>query len=379
MDGLRFDNFARRLSRRKAIGAAGATGLVAAASRVLPAAAQDGVTCQMSVQALTSAGPSVDTAYAGVLAITLGDDGSIDTGSLAFTGGPTVPVVGQADGRALSLRATFPNGNALVLTGTGENEIATCSGALSGVFGGPELGDTGSWLIDPAQSVRSGGAAPITPATPVPSPTVNPECAAVSCLDTYVMDPETCECLCPEHYEGCGPVCCPGGSICVDEASGECTCPEDTELCGDWCEPVCEMGYHRDYDSCACVEGCDPTPCPDGQQFSDVSCTCESYCNTNSETPFYCGGTCYEESYTECNGQCYPTASLNSNSDMCGVSCQVCPDGVPCIGGSCQCPATYDYCQGAGCKSLSDDSDNCGDCGHVCAVGTSCQGGTCQL
>jgi hypothetical protein len=98
MDGMRFDNFARRLSRRKAIGAVGATGLVAAASRVLPAAAQDGVTCQMSMQALTSAGPSVNTAYAGVLEITLAGDGSIDTGSLAFTGGPTVPVVGQFAG-----------------------------------------------------------------------------------------------------------------------------------------------------------------------------------------------------------------------------------------------------------------------------------------
>ena len=98
MDGKRFDNFARRLSRRKAIGGLGATGLVAAASRVLPAAAQDGVTCQMSVQALTSVGPSVDMAYAGVLEITLAGDGSIDTGSLAFTGGPTVPSWGKPMG-----------------------------------------------------------------------------------------------------------------------------------------------------------------------------------------------------------------------------------------------------------------------------------------
>jgi hypothetical protein len=41
MDGIRVDNLARRLSRRKAIGAVGATGLVVAAGRVLPAAAQE--------------------------------------------------------------------------------------------------------------------------------------------------------------------------------------------------------------------------------------------------------------------------------------------------------------------------------------------------
>ena len=382
MDGQRFDNFARRLSRRKAIGAAGATGLAAVVAKTLPASAQTGdVTCQMAIQALTSAGPSIDTAYAGVLQITLAGDGSIDSGSLAFTGGPTVPVVGQADGRALSLRATFPNGNALVLTGTGENDIETCSGALSGVFGGPELGDTGSWLIDSTQSVRSGGgggSVPITPATPVPSPTVNPECSAVSCLNSYVMDPVTCECLCPEHYEGCGPVCCPGGSICLDEASGECACPDGTELCGDWCEPVCEPGYHRDYDSCACVEGCDPTPCPYGQEFSDVSCSCESFCNTNSQTPYFCGGDCYEEQQVKCSGQCYSAVSVNSNPQMCGASCQVCPTGVPCIAGNCQCPATYDYCPGVGCKSLSSDNDNCGSCGTVCTGGKTCQGGMCQ-
>ena len=243
MDGKRFDNFARRLSRRKAIGGLGATGLVAAASRVHPGSSP-GWRHLPDVGAGAHLGGSLGR-YG--LCRRTGDHpgrGTLDR--YRFAGihrRSNGPVVGQADGAARALAARhLPNGNALVLTGTGENDIERCSGALSGVFGGPELGDTGSWLIDPGQSVRSGGggSTPITPGTPVASPTVNPECAAVSCLDTSVMDPETCECLCPEHSEACGPLCCPGGSICLDEESGECACPDETELCGDWCEPVCE-------------------------------------------------------------------------------------------------------------------------------------------
>jgi hypothetical protein len=117
----------------------------------------------MTIQALTSAGPSAGVAYGGVLEIAVGQDGAIDEGSLAFDGGPTVPVAGRADGRALSLRVTFPNGDALVLSGTGEDDIDRCTGALSGVFGGPELGDTGSWQIDPAASQLTTPAAPAPP------------------------------------------------------------------------------------------------------------------------------------------------------------------------------------------------------------------------
>ena len=53
---------------------------------------------------------------------------------------------------ALSMRDTFPNGNSLVLSGVDESDIETCAGALSGVFGGPNLGVTGSRPVDPARS-----------------------------------------------------------------------------------------------------------------------------------------------------------------------------------------------------------------------------------
>lgn len=358
----------------------GATGMAAAMTKVLPTNAQGGgLTCQMSIQALTSAGPSFGQAYAGLLEITLADDGAIDSGSFTPDGGIAAPVVGQADGRALSLRVTFADGQALVMTGAGENEIALCSGPLSGVFGGPQLGDTGSWLIDPAFSelTSSGtGGSGSTTITPVATATTTPECPNVQCDSTYVVDPATCECICPPPYEACGPVCCPAGSICMDEASGECSCPEGTELCGDACVESCPAGSYLDGDSCQCVAGCDVVECPEGQYYDDLECLCRGICSGG--TPYYCGGNCYAAQHYECSGVCYSAVDLNSNEQMCGVACQVCPSGVPCIAGSCQCPATYSYCQGVGCKSLSDDNNNCGSCGNVCSSGKTCQGGMCQ-
>lgn len=382
MDGLRFDNWTRKLSRRKAVAAMGATGVAAAMTKVLPTNAQNsGVTCQMTVQALTSAGPSFGQAYSGVLEITLAEDGAIDAGSFTPDGGIPAPVVGKADGRAVSLRVTFADGQALVLTGTGENDIATCSGALSGVFGGPQLGDTGSWLIDPSlseliSSGTGGTGSGSTTATAVASGTATPACPGVVCEATYVVDPVTCECVCPASTEACGTVCCPSGSVCLDETSGYCACPDETELCGDACLPYCDMGYHRDYNTCGCVEDCTNT-CPPGQTLDEQTCDCVDSCSGG--TPYECAGNCYADQRYECSGVCYTAVELNSNPNMCGPSCQVCPSGVPCIAGSCQCPATYSYCPGVGCKSLSSDNDNCGACGNVCTGGKTCQGGTCQL
>lgn len=384
MDGNRFDNWARsraqKLTRRKAVAVAGATGIAAAMTKVLPSSAQTGVTCEMSIQALTSAGPSFGTAYSGVLEITIADEGAIDVGSLSFDGGPTVPVVGQADGRALSLRATFPNGNALVLTGTGEQPIDQCTGALSGVFGGPELGDTGSWLIDPSQSVRTdngGSGSGIATGTAVPGSSPTPSCPGVTCDSTYVVDPATCECVCPPPYEMCGEVCCPSGSDCTDPASGTCSCPMGTELCGDSCVPLCGSGEYLDYDTCQCSAGCNLTcSYEQGKVLDETTCTCVDICT--GTLPYFCGGACYDQQMYMCSGTCYTAVSLNSNANMCGPSCQACPAGVPCIAGTCQCPFGYSYCQGVGCKSLSDDNSNCGACGNVCSAGTTCQGGMCQ-
>lgn len=355
--------------------------MTAAVSRVLPATAQgNGATCQLSVQALTSAGPSYGQAYGGVLEFTMGNEGAIDRGTFTPDGGISAPVVGEFEGRAIDLRITFADGQALVLSGTGENPIEICSGALSGVFSGPHLGDTGSWMIDPSASLVTvnsglGGTTPIAGATATATATATPSCPGVECDSTYVVDPVTCECVCPTPYEACGPVCCPSGSVCMDEASGECSCPDGTELCGDACVDVCPMQTYRDHDTCECVEGCNLT-CSEGEELEPDKCICVNACPPANS--YYCAGNCYAEAQVMCSGQCYSATSVNSNAQMCGLSCQVCPDGVPCIGGSCQCPATYTYCPGGGCKSLSDDNDNCGSCGNYCTGGKTCQGGMCQ-
>lgn len=382
MESNRFDNFTRRLSRRKAIGAAGASGLAVAMTRVLPSDAQgQGITCQMAVQALTSAGPSLGQAYSGTLQITLAPDGAIDTGSFTPDGGIAVPVAGQAHGRAVSLRVTFADGQALVLTGTGENDLDVCSGALSGVFGGPQLGDTGSWQIDPAHSQRAGssatGGASAPTATTAAMPTLSPTpCPGMVCDDPFVLDPNSCQCACPAPTELCGFVCCPSGSVCTDPNAGECSCPDGTELCGNSCVAACADGSYLDYNTCQCSAGCGITSCPDGQTLDTAQCRCVDICSGGN--PYYCNGNCYAEQQVSCGGMCYAASSVNSNPNMCGSSCQVCPPGVPCIGGSCQCPYSYSYCPGVGCKSLSDDNSNCGSCGNVCGAGTSCQAGTCR-
>lgn len=381
MDSTRFDNLARRLSRRKAIGAAGASGLVAAVTRVVPAAAQGrGMTvCQMTVEALTSAGPSTGQTYNGVLEITLAPDGAVNIGNFTPSGGIAAPVVGQANSRALSLRVTFADGQALVFTGTAENDLVVCSGQLSGVFGGPQLGDVGQWRIDPSQSQRTGTGvggevtATSVPATLTPTPT---PCPDMTCDSPFVLDPNSCQCTCPAPTELCGPVCCPAGSDCTDATNGECSCPSGTELCIDSCVSLCETGSYLDPTTCQCVAGCGIGSCPEGQQLDTARCLCVDICT--GAAPYYCNGNCYTEQMVNCSGACYPASNVNSNPNMCGASCQVCPPGVPCIAGSCQCPYGYNYCQGAGCKSLSDDNSNCGNCGNACTGGTTCQGGTCQ-
>lgn len=346
-------------------------------ARVAPESAQgNGSTCQMTIQALTSAGPSFGAAYSGLLEIAFGEEGAIDDGSLAFDGGPTVPVVGNAGGRALSLRATFPNGNALVLTGTGENDIDTCSGALSGVFGGPELGDSGSWQIDPAasqQTTPAGSTAAVTAPTATPTP-----CPGFACDAPFVLDAGTCECICPESTTSCGPTCCDAGQECSNDAAGTCSCPAGMEACGDGCVTPCASGTYLDPTTCTCGP-CNLT-CEDEQCTSLEldTCTCVSICGPSA--PFCCNGLCYDAEPVMCNGACVPAEQTQTDPNNCGPNCEACPTGMGCSGGQCKCPSGADYCAGIGCVELMSDPQNCGSCGNVCPADKSfCGNGECEL
>jgi hypothetical protein len=368
MDGTRFDNWARarakRLTRRQAVGSAGAAGVAVALGRVVATEAQPaGPTCQMTVQALTSAGPSFGVAYSGVLEIAMSQDGTIDQGSWAFEGGPTVPVVGNVDGRALSLRATFPNGNALVLTGTGENDIATCSGALSGVFGGPELGDTGSWLIDPAASqltTPAGSSTAGAAATATPTP-----CPGFECDAPFVLDAATCQCVCPDAMTSCGENCCGEGQECSDAANGTCSCPAGMDPCGDGCVAECATGTFLDPTTCTCGP-CTLTTCEDEACTSVELDTCECVTICSPSAPYCCNGLCYDTEPVMCNGTCVPVEQTQNDPNNCGPNCEACPTGMNCSGGQCLCISGALYCAGVGCVEPASDPQNCGSCGNVC-------------
>lgn len=283
MDTKRFDDWARaraqRLSRRQAMGIAGSASLAGVAARVSHAYAQDlGITCTIALQALTSAGPSFGQSYTGQLEIDVADDGAIDTGFFTPDGGLAAPAVGNASGRSLSLRVTFPDGQTLVFGGTGDQAIDVCSGAISGAFSGPQLGDTGSWIgILSAVAVpdESAGGGDTDPAPPLVDPTACPE---IACEAPLVFDEVTCICACPDGGFECGLVCCPSGSVCTDASTGECGCPEGTELCGNACVPSCEWWAEMDYNACTCVEWCElrsDDDCQQGYHLTEEICLCE--------------------------------------------------------------------------------------------------------
>src|SRR4051812_23617477 len=116
MDGNRFDKFSRaiahRTSRRDAIQKAGAGGLLAAAAGAIGISSRAGLaqgddTCILQFYAESAVGPDKTAKYQGELDFSIGDDGSIDQGSFTDQDGNEFDLVGQAVGRALSLRISL--------------------------------------------------------------------------------------------------------------------------------------------------------------------------------------------------------------------------------------------------------------------------------
>ena len=125
MDPQQFDALSRTLahasSRRQAMVRVGAAGLLAGLvtafgrgrSEALPAV--QGETCRLDILATVRLGPNatelmqtdVPGELRGELNFTLGPDGAIDAGRFLLDGGPEVPLVGQATGRAINLRASL--------------------------------------------------------------------------------------------------------------------------------------------------------------------------------------------------------------------------------------------------------------------------------
>ena len=147
MDAGRFDSisrsFARRKSRRAAIQSLGAAGLVAALG-VEPASAASG-NCSMHIVAKTSVGSNANKTYSGTLNFSIGDNGAIDTGTFDLDDGSSLSLVGQATGRAINLRITLADQSTLAFVGAADIDLLLCRGDASGVFGGPDDSDIGTW------------------------------------------------------------------------------------------------------------------------------------------------------------------------------------------------------------------------------------------
>ncbi len=54
---------------------------------------------------------------------------------------------------------------------------------------------------------------------------------------------------------------------------------------------------------------------------------------------------------------------LNTDIQHCGDCANPCPDGIPCVDGSCTCPPGQELCNGE-CVNVEADWQNCGGCGQ---------------
>lgn len=364
MDGKRFDTISRaiatRSNRRQAIRQAGAGGLLAAAAGAfgvgrLTAATQDDDDvsdfniCRLEFSAVVAVGPDEDDTYEGEIEFEIGRDGEIDRGLLRTVDGDEYELVGQATGRAINLRIALGDDRFLSLTGTAQRDIDRCRGEMEGTFGGPRPRDLGTWS---ASRIRGGNSQTPTASTGSgqssgnsgsggnsSQPTVTPTpCPEIDCGVTFVLDPETCECGCPQPYTRCGDSCCFGGAVC--NADGSCNCPVGTEACNEVCTPSCPSGQYFDANcqcsaetSCGagetlCNGQCVSLSCPANQLFDQSVCGCVNRCGSGED---YCGGVCID------------VVNDRTNCGFCGNTC---PPNMPCIAGSCQCPATTNYIDG---------------------------------
>ncbi|MBA3451360.1 MAG: hypothetical protein H0T18_09130, partial [Chloroflexia bacterium] len=142
MDPNHFDALSRTLasglSRRQAVTRWSAAGLLAAlaaavgrerVAAVLPALQSD--TCSLEIAANVRLGPSEAVLLQGTtpgelrgeIRFALGPDGEIDEGRWLLDGGSELAVVGQATGRALTLRVQAGIGQTIVLVGAGRQDL----------------------------------------------------------------------------------------------------------------------------------------------------------------------------------------------------------------------------------------------------------------
>jgi len=150
MDPDRFDTLAKRLvtptTRRASLGGLAAGGLLSALGlgRAIPETrAAQPRTCTLAFVATVRLGPNTQRALTtngtqpgelrGDLSFALSERGTLEDAKLLLSDGTSLPVVGQATGYSLQVRIELGRRLALVAVGVGEQEIATCRGAIDGL------------------------------------------------------------------------------------------------------------------------------------------------------------------------------------------------------------------------------------------------------
>jgi hypothetical protein len=338
MDPRQFDALSRTLasgvSRRQAVrrwGAAGVlAGLAAAVGRGRVEAARVAMqeeTCSLAVVANVRIGPSAGATLQGTvpgelrgeIRFALGSEGQIDNGRLILEGGVELRAVGQATGRALTLRAQAGIGQTIVLTGAGEEDLAVCTGAVDGLFTGPQRADIGDWHALATSLGTPQATAPAAPGVtsiPVPATAV------------------------PTATPGTSPTATATGTPPAMATATATATPEAT----------------------ATVT---PTPTP--------TATPEP---TATATPTATPDPCPSGTIT-CNGVCVDLLNDPANCGACG---NVCSFGI-CVAGQCTflqaCLSPQVFC-GEVCVDLQTNPAHCGACGNACQVIETCSGGECQ-
>ena len=89
-------------------------------------------------------GPDKGLSVEGQLTLQVNQSGSL-TGTLKQTKGSDIPVVGQANGRAINLIFDLGQSRLLFGVGTLQQDIHTCAGAAGGPLVGPRGADSGNW------------------------------------------------------------------------------------------------------------------------------------------------------------------------------------------------------------------------------------------
>ena len=271
MEDSRFDRFTRSLasrrSRRQAMGAVGAGAAIVAGGapgRALAQAADEPPTCVFEIEIAVRLGPSFDDfdedlVLTGELRLPFGERGRIDDGILFLDDDDEAQaVVGQFDGRSVTLVVEYGRRSRMTLVGVGDELLSECRGEAGGPVTGPLRGDLGDWRAIALELV---GATPPTEAPADgtsgggegsdPTPTAE-SCTEQVCDGSLQWDAFACACNCAYtggDPEPCLGECCSGSYFCLETGCG---CPAGYETCGDGCVLACDAGFDMNWETCEC-------------------------------------------------------------------------------------------------------------------------------